>query len=66
MKHNLIDVVVLILVILSTVLITYGIVALAFYGICRAFGLTFSFKYAVGVWLILYLVSSVFKKGGKE
>lgn len=36
------------------------------YGICWAFSLPFSLKYAFGLWLVLWLASGVFKRSGKE
>ena len=36
------------------------------YGICWAFKLTFAWRYAFGIWLILLLIESIFKRGGKN
>lgn len=62
-----------IIAIILGVAIFVGILALSFaltsaiiYGICWAFKLTFAWRYAFGVWLILLLARSVFKRGGKD
>ena len=36
------------------------------YGICWAFKLTFAWRYAFGIWLILLLIGGIFERGGKE
>ena len=36
------------------------------YGICWAFKLTFAWRYAFGIWLILLLVGGIFERGGKN
>ena len=36
------------------------------YGICLAFKLTFAWRYAFGIWLILLLIGGIFERGGKE
>ena len=40
--------------------ISFGITGLIIKGICWAFGFAFSWKLALGIWLILALVGSVF------
>ena len=40
--------------------ISFGITGLIIKGICWAFGFTFSWKLALGIWLILALVGSIF------
>ena len=46
--------------------ITYIITALFTYFICYGFDIEFSFKYALGVWLILILLKYTFKLGKKS
>lgn len=58
MKVLLILFVTLLAVVLSC-LCTIGIIKL----ICWAFSLTFSLKMAFGVWLLMLLLSSIFKSG---
>lgn len=62
-----------ILVGIVAVVFIVGILALSFvltsaiiYGICWAFKLTFAWRYAFGVWLVLLLARSVFKRGEKH
>lgn len=43
-------------------LISFGIYAIIIYGICWAFGLPFSFKYVVGVWLASIILKGIFKR----
>lgn len=50
-----------ILVIAISFLGTAGMV----YGVCFAFGLTFSWKIAFGIWLLMALARSVFKGDSK-
>ncbi len=61
-----------IIVIVLGVAFFVGIMALSFaltsaiiYGICWAFKLAFAWRYAFGIWLILLLIESIFKRGGK-
>lgn len=46
--------------------ISFGIVSAIFYGICWAFGLAFTWKIAVGIWLTYLLLSAVFRVVVKE
>ena len=46
--------------------ISFGLVSLIFYGICWAFGLTFTWKIAVGIWLTFLLLRAVFRVVIKE
>lgn len=62
-----------IIAIILGVAIFVGVLALSFvltsaiiYGICWAFKLTFAWRYAFGIWLILLLVGGVFERGGKN
>ncbi len=62
-----------IIAIILGVAIFVGILALSFvltsaiiYGICWAFRLTFAWRYAFGIWLILLLVGGIFERGGKN
>lgn len=57
-----------IIVIVLGVAFFVGIMALSFvltsaiiYGICWAFKLTFAWRYAFGIWLILLILRSVFR-----
>lgn len=59
----MIDLTPLLTIIITLVLcfsISFGITALIFKGICWAFSLTFSWKVAFGIWLIMILVGSIF------
>lgn len=47
-------------VILGFYAIGFGITGLIIKGICWAFSLTFSWKVAFGIWLIMILVGSIF------
>ena len=46
--------------------ISFGIVSAIFYGICWAFGIVFTWKIAVGIWLTYLLFSRIFKVVVKE
>ena len=48
-------------VIVICLAISFGISAALVYGICWAFNLTFTWKIAFGVWLVLSLLSGFFK-----
>lgn len=63
MKPNIIWAITWILIIIALFTMTFGIVALILYGICWAFGFPFTLRDAVGLWLVLWLASSVLKKG---
>ena len=41
--------------------LSFGFTALIYYGICWAFGFTFTWKIAFGVYLVLFLVGSFFR-----
>ena len=59
----MIDLTPLLTIVITLVLcfsISFGITALIFKGICWAFSLTFSWKVAFGIWLIMILVGSIF------
>lgn len=56
LKGFLLLLLIVIVCICTSALITVGIVKL----ICWCFGLAFSWKIAIGVWLIMCLVTSVF------
>ena len=43
-------------------IIIYCIYAIIIYGICWAFGISFSFKYPVGVWLASIILKGIFKR----
>lgn len=51
-----------ILLILLLGFISWGATALIIKGICWCFKLDFSLRIATGIWLILFLVSSLFNK----
>ena len=46
--------------------LSFAIVSAIIYGICWAFKLTFAWRYAFGIWLILLLVGGIFERGGKN
>lgn len=55
------------LVILAILLgASFALTTLLIAGICWAFGWVFSWKIAFGVWLILWILQSVFGKGGNS
>lgn len=47
--------------IILSLALSFGLTALSFYFVCWAFGLTFSFKMAFGVWVAMALLRSIFK-----
>lgn len=48
------------IVVLGLYAISFGITGLIIKGVCWAFGLTFSWKVAFGIWLIMILVKGLF------
>ena len=46
--------------------ISFGVVSAIFYGICWAFGIVFTWKIAVGIWLTFLLLRAVFRVVIKE
>lgn len=54
------------LLILLGYAISFGIVSAIFYGICWAFGIAFTWKIAVGIWLTFLLLRAVFRVVVKE
>lgn len=51
-------------VVLSIILVfilSFGVTSSVVYGICWAFGLNFTWKIAIGIWLVLYILKSIFK-----
>ena len=70
MKHKVLE---KILVGIVAVVMLVGFLALSFaltpaiiYGICWAFKLTFAWRYAFGIWLILLIMRSVLRRGEAE
>lgn len=55
------NVIVIIIGILLGFVISYGTTAVLVYLICWAFGISFSFKLALGVWAIICLISGTLK-----
>ena len=49
-----------VLVIIVALISSFAITALLTWGVCWAFGLTFSFKIAFGVWLLLLGARTIF------
>lgn len=58
-KMNIRNVLVIIIAIIIASAFSFGITAAMVYGICWAFGLTFSIKVVIGVWLVMGLLSGV-------
>lgn len=42
-------------------ILSFGITSAILYGICWAFNFTFSWKLAIGIWLLLIILRSIFK-----
>ncbi len=57
----LIIVVIYIVIILLSVLVTAGLVKI----VCWAFGITFMWRYAIGIWALICLLGNIFKNGSK-
>jgi hypothetical protein len=62
-----------IIAIILGVAIFVGVLALSFvltsaiiYGICWAFKLTFAWRYAFGIWLVLLILRSIFRSGKND
>ena len=65
MKDWIVTIVTISIIAIAAV-ISYAITALFTYLICYGFDIEFSFKYALGVWLILILLKYTFKLGKKS
>jgi len=63
MGKNILIVVLVIAVLMG---IDFLFAVLLLKGICWAFGLTFSYKYAFGIWLILLLLQGYFKNSNSH
>lgn len=55
------NIIITIIGILLGFVISYGTTAALVYLVCWAFGISFSFKLALGVWAIICLISSIIK-----
>lgn len=51
-----------IVLILLSILVTAGLVKI----VCWAFGITFMWRYAIGVWALICLLGSIFKNGSRS
>ena len=58
----LIVVAVYVALILLSILVTVGLVKI----VCWAFGLTFMWRYAIGVWALICLLGNAFKNSGSK
>ena len=65
-KNNIITwlivVAVYVALILLSILVTAGLVKI----VCWAFGLTFMWRYAIGVWALICLLGNAFKNSGSR
>ena len=52
--------------VVGTFALSFAIVSAIIYGICWAFKLVFTWRFAFGIWLILLVMQSVFRKGESE
>lgn len=50
-----------ILVVALMGILSFGITSAILYGICWAFNFAFSWKLAIGVWLLIIILRSIFK-----
>lgn len=50
----------------AVILLSIGVTAALVKIICWAFGLTFMWRYAIGVWALICLLGNVFKNGSKS
>lgn len=58
----LIVVAVYVVFILLSILVTAGLVKI----VCWEFGLTFMWRYAIGIWALMCLLGNIFKNGSKS
>ncbi len=58
-KYFLLGIIAIILV----VGISFTMASLLIYGVCWAFGLSFTFKYAIGGYLLIVLLGFIFNRG---
>jgi hypothetical protein len=50
----------------ALIVLSIGITAALVKIVCWAFGITFMWRYAIGVWALICLLGSVFKNGSKS
>jgi len=60
------DVLMIVAIIVAAVFLGLGITAGLVKIVCWAFGLTFMWRYAIGVWALICLLGSIFKNGSKS
>ena len=61
-KNNaVITAIIVILIIIIAIALSLGATALIVWGICKCFGFVFTWKLAIGVWLIMALIEACVK-----
>ncbi len=61
-KNNaVITAIIVILIIIVVIALSLGVTALIVWGICKCFGFVFTWKLAIGVWLIMALIEACVK-----
>lgn len=61
-KNNaIITAIIVILIIVIAIALSLGATALIVWGICKCFGFVFTWKLAIGIWLIMTLIEACVK-----
>ena len=50
----------------ALIILSIGITAALVKIVCWAFGLTFMWRYVIGIWALMCLLGNIFKNGGKS
>ena len=50
----------------GTLALSFVLTSAIIYGICWAFKLTFAWRYAFGIWLVLLILRSIFRSGKND
>ena len=61
-KNNaVITAIIIILIVIIAIALSLGATALIVWGICKCFGFVFTWKLAIGIWLIMTLIEACVK-----
>lgn len=61
MKHKISTIIFIILLTISVLILSFLVTSALIYGICWAFKITFAWRYAFGIWIVLFLIAGLIK-----
>lgn len=61
MKHKISTIIFIILLTISILILSFLATSALIYGICWAFKITFAWRYAFGIWIVLFLIAGLIK-----